>query len=403
MQDPQQLSRLAAMFATPDPGQPPPDPAGLGSPGNWDGLALAVHALQQGTPAEAVLAMLSAEQRDILFAIDPAARPTEIPAATWHDMANALGPLAWAWHRWLPEAMLTLLAGQSESGKSALALRVAGCYTNGLPWPDGTPFTGETGLVLWCEAESGQAINLDRAQRWGLSLEKIICPFRDPLVDVILEDEAHRANITALALRPDIRLVVVDSLSGANERRDENSQEMLRVVKWLAELAKVSGKPVLLCHHLRKRGMQDAGEGVTLDRVRGSSAIVQTARVVWAMDRPDPTAPADIRLSVIKSNLGPKPDPVGVAIGDTGIRFDGAAPEPPRVETQEERARDWLLQMLKKGPMRTTEIEDHMDGLGISFVTAKRVKGKLGIVSIRQRDADGRDYWMWSLPARATE
>ena len=46
-------------------------------------------------------------------------------------------------------------------------------------------------------------------------------------------------------------------------------------------LARDTGKPVLCTHHLRKKGLQD-GEAVTLDRLRGSSATVQTARLVWA-------------------------------------------------------------------------------------------------------------------------
>lgn len=105
--------------------------------------------------------------------------------------------------------------------------------------------------------------------------------------------------------RGDVCLGVVDSLWGTSQGNDRDAEIGL-TTKWLAQQARDTGKPILLSHHLRKRGMFDLDE-ITLDRVRGSSTIVQTARLVWALDAPHPDAPERKRLSVIKPNLAAFP------------------------------------------------------------------------------------------------
>lgn len=313
--------------------------------------------------------------------------------SNWAEMAKVIGPVTWNWRGWLPTGLLTILAGESGTGKSILALRLAACFLRGDPWPDGTDYTGRMGKVLWCEAEAAQAINLERRQVWGLPGENILTPLDDPLEDVRLDDEAHRRAVTHHTHRDDVRFVVVDSLSGLHGG-DENKTEMMATVKILAELARNTGKPVLLTHHLRKRGLLDVGgDGITLDRLRGSSAIVQTARVVWALDTPDPKLSDTRRLSVIKNNLARFPGPVGLSISDTGITFVDA-PEKPQTETLQDKAADLLMALLDSGPVASNDLKEEVEGAGLSWYAAKRAKDKIGIVAVRR---DNR--WLWALPA----
>ena len=325
------------------------------------------------------------------FAVDP----TIVPGATWADLDNLIGPIKWLWKNWLPQGMLTIIAGELGVGKSIMALRIAACFLRGDPWPDGTPYTGETGAVLWCEAEAAQAINLSRAKAWGLPLDKIYTPFEDPLVDILLDDPNHREAIGAVARREEVLLIVVDSLRGAT-RRDENSSETIAVTKWLAELARDTDKPLLLSHHLRKKGAQDVGNKVTLDRLRGSSAIGQLARVIWAIDVPDPKDEETKRLSVIKNNLAPFPEPVGLSIDHEGLTF-GHAPHEPHTETLQERAVRFLKMLLASGPVPSAKVEEEVEKAGLSPYAANRAKKKLGIVSIKP---DG--VWHWSFPEEDT-
>jgi len=327
----------------------------------------------------------------------PTAAPEPAPTAaseptSWADVDAALGPIAWAWERWLADGFLTILASVSGLGKSSLALRIAGCYTAGCPWPDGTPFEGERGRVLWCEAESAQALNLARCRAWGLDPRQILAPLPDGLQDVDLTNQAHRQAIARVARRDDVRLIVLDSLSGAVAgRRDENSSEMLQIVSWLSRLARDTHKPVIVTHHLRKKGLQD-GDTVTLDRLRGSSAIVQVARLVWALDVPNPARHEALRLSVIKSNLAKFPEPLGLSINESGLTFT-AAPKAEREPSAQEQAERFLLDLLSAGPVESADVLAAAQRAGISERTLKRAKASLWVQSVKDGGA-----WCWALP-----
>lgn len=368
------------------PEQWPPDTSNLQPErfrGTYQELA---EMLKAGAPKDTILER--AERRGVLreiLRVNPDARP-----GAWDDMGGVLADVSYHWQGWLPDSMLTMIAAESEMGKSILALRIAKSYLTGAAWPDGQPFTGETGCVLWAEAESAQAINLDRARKWGLPLGHVYTPFEDTLQDIILDDKEHREQLQSIAGRPEVRLVVVDSLSGGNTRTDENSAGMINLVKWLGELAKVAGKPVLLTHHLNKFVVAD-NPTLTLSRVRGSSAIVQVPRVIWGLDRPDPNSNAT-RLSVIKSNLGTKPQPLGFTIDDQGPHFTNEPPEAPRNETLQEKAAVMLRGLLKNGPVPAVELQAKLEDVGISWDAAKRVRSKAGIVAIRNAD-----HWEWAL------
>lgn len=390
MNEAEQYQVLAAMLA-PETGGPP-DTTSL-EPQSFTGpRRVLADLLKRGNAGTVVLeyAGLMGEI-DHIFMTDPES-PNQPTGGTWADMAKVIGSVSYQWPGWLPDGMLTMIAAESEMGKSILALRIAKCYLSGAPWPDGTPFTGQPGGVLWAEAESAQAINMTRAIEWGLPIDQIYTPFPDTLQDVILDNDRHREQLSAMASRPDIRLVIVDSLSGGNARTDENSAAMLGLVKWLAELAKNTGKPVILTHHLNKLVVFES-QAITLGRVRGNSAIVQIPRVVWGLDRPDPNSRAT-RLSVIKSNLGKKPAPLGFTIDSQGPQFTSEAPEAPRVETLQDKAADLLKALLKRGPQPATKLEAEFKDAGLSWDAAQKAKAKLGIVTIRQSG-----HWEWALPA----
>ena len=210
-----------------------------------------------------------------------------------------------------------------------------------------------------------------------------------------LDDLEHRAAIRSTAQRPDVRAIFVDSLRGA-AGGSENSSEFMEAVLWLAELARDAGKPVVLVHHLRKPGEDDRASAVTLDRLRGSSAIVQPARVIWAVDAPDPDRPTRRRLSVIKSNLARFAEPIGFDVTEAGVEF-GDAPEPPRKETQVAKATDLLLSLLADGPVMATDIFNEARQAGVSERTVRNAKKELRVVA-RKRPGDRR--WEWALPAR---
>ena len=387
-------SRIIAALASATEGEPGPDVNELDPERFSRGWRrLFVRGVKAGQDPQELLADMSPSDVASIWALDADAPDPQ--GSTWEDLGRAIGPISWAWEGWLVDGMLTMVVAQQGQGKSCLCLRLASCYTAGNPWPDDSPFTGEIGGVLWCEAESSQGLNYQRARDWGLALPQIMSPLEDPLDDILLQDPEHLAAIEHHARQPNIRLIVIDSLSGANTSK-ENDAKILHIVKWLADLAKTTGKPVIVTHHLRKRSLQDAGDGVTLDRIRGSSAITQPARVIWALDTPDPQDKETRRLSVVKNNirgLGAVP-PIGMIVKGQGVRFLKDAPETPRSETLQDQVSEILMTRLRPGPMRAVDLRAELEDADITWATANKAKKKLGIVSTRR---DG--VWWWGLPA----
>jgi hypothetical protein len=327
----------------------------------------------------------------------PAVAVADVPPATWADLPDLLGPITWDWPGWLVRGMLAELVASSGVGKSNLALRIAGTYVCGWSWPDGTPYRGEVGSVLWCEAEAAQKLNLDRAIAWGLPLERLLTPLPNPIDEVDLFSAAHRAAIAERAARTDVKLIVVDSLSGASAGR-ERGEDQMPIVKFFAELARNTNKPVLLLHHLRKRSLVDVGgDVVTLDQVRGATQITQMARVIWALDMPNGNDLDHKRLHIIKNNLARFAEPLGLRITDDGLIFD-AAPTPPRADSPLNRAIDLLRSILEHGPVAVTKIEEEAAGAAISMSTMRDAKESLHALALRKGKGQG-SYWIWSLPA----
>jgi RecA/RadA recombinase len=306
------------------------------------------------------------------------------------DLDKELGPIEWIWANWLPKGFLTMLAGAPEAGKSALALRIAASITNGLPFPDGTT-PQETGLVVWCEAEASQALNLERAKKWGIDIKKLILPLEDATEDISLDNQKHKERIREAASVPGVKLLIVDSLSGTS-RRNENSTDMLDLVRFLAQLARDKNIAILLTHHLRKRGKMDT-YSVELDRLRGSSSIVQPARVIWAMDNPN-SSTGYKRLRVIKSNLGQKPQSIGYEIGESGINF-GPSPEPFAKPSETEESVEFLKNMLANGPCDAQVVLTEAEKNGIHERTLREAKTQLRIRSEKEGGSNGK--WVWYL------
>lgn len=375
---------------------------GLGP--NVDPATLAPETFAPGTRALFVAAVLAGQKpRDLLPLFPNAERIALFPAdadagephyATWDDLAQVLDSIEWDWPGWLARGFLTMIAASQEMGKSILALRIAGCYVMGWPWPDGTEFMGERGCVVWAEGEAGQQLNIERAKVWGLDLSKIITP-HETLDDFRFENEEHQQHLWHLMAQPHVKLGIIDSLSGIHLGK-ESDAEMQRIILPFAELTRDTSKVLILNHHLNKppHGQTDV---LTLARVRGSGTITQTARIVWGIDTPEPHQPDTRRIKMLKTNLSAKPDPLGFTISDAGITFC-EAPEEPRKETQVDRAADMLLGLLAKGPMRQPDVKERTLAAGISWRSTRRAKDRLKIVP--KKESDG---WYWGLPARDVE
>ena len=286
------------------------------------------------------------------------------------------------------------MAGDAGIGKSALAQWIALAVNSNLPWPDGSGAPEEPGNVLWIDTEGTQALLCERLSDWGQNGDRILFPGADGLAQVRLDVKDGVKKVTDLALKSESRLIVIDSLRAAHQA-DENSSDMSRFLTETAGAARDNGLAVLLVHHLRKRS-QFEGEDVTLDRLRGSTVIGATARVVWALDKPDPVAEA-VRLRVIKSNLSQLPLPIGLTISGHGVEF-GEVPEVYREPTAMDRAVEFLRYQLEQNPQPLTHLLTEAKAEGISERSLHRAKDTAGVV-VRYEQVDGKRRSFWGLTA----
>lgn len=308
---------------------------------------------------------------------------------TWSDLSKRIDSVKWLWKGWMAQGFPVIMAGEPGIGKSFLLLYMVGCVTNGYRLPENGGLANE-GKVLWVETESAEALNLERAKTWGLDMTKVL---RVKVNQISFDEPEHLEKIRRGAMREDVKLVIVDSLSAGTTRDARSSGEMQGLMGFFAELAKDTNKPLIITHHLRKRSNFD-GEKITLDRLRDSSVIAQRARIIWAIDAPDDDDKENRRLYVIKNNLSRFPEEIGYRVTDRGLSF-GNAPLPPRKETQLDRAMELLKTFLAKEPQKSWAIEEEAKNAAISMDTMRRAKEKLGINAVKVDNS-----WFWSLPVK---
>lgn len=310
---------------------------------------------------------------------------------TWRDVDAVLNDVTWLWDQWLPSGMLSIVVGAVEQGKSAFSLALARCLTAGTVWPSGE-FPGKTGKVVWLSTEADEAINIkERAPQFGIDLDDILAPSinHEILSEVSLLQPAGWEAFEVAVKRPGVMLAVIDSLGGS--AMDENDSRVKMLCKRIAVLARDTDISILAVHHPRKLRIGENDE-ITLDRVRGHSGIIQFARSIIAIEKPD--VYSDVRrIKSIKNNLARKPDSLGFEWVDDNIVWT-EAPVEVKPETQYDKAVDLLKTVLQNGRVPSTEIYEEAAGAGISKATIRRAMKSLNIVC--RKDSE---RWYWSFPA----
>lgn len=379
----------------------------------WGGIALELlHSDEPIATLDLALGRLDPEKarrvREVIDRQSPLAAGVERRAAlsavsfSLAEVAGQLGSIDWFWPSWVPLGFVTLIAGKPGIGKSAFALDLVGRYLKGQSLPGGapTPPAGGTKGVIWVDTEGSQAILVDRATKWKLPFEQIRWPksTKAPNEEMPLfriDDPGDMEDLERLIVTQEPGLVVIDSLRGALQG-DENSSDVGTPLARLAGLARRYQVPIIVIHHLRKTNQFESQDEVSLDRLRGSSAIGQFARSVIAIDSPDPDDRNRVRVHVIKSNLCKPPEPIGFCFEEHGAQYSDA-PTKARNETQMDRAVELLRVLLQKGPMKALEVLEQGKGMTISERTMRSAKKKLGVVDTREGGRHGHS--MWAMPA----
>lgn len=313
---------------------------------------------------------------------------------SWKEMGKILIKTEWLWPLWLPLGYLVLITGESGVGKSYILIYILGVIIKMFLLPDGSKYLGKCKSVVWIEAEAAQAMNYERAEKMGIDLEYIHGFDEDPFKDFKITSLSDLKRLRELASRDDIEVIMIDSLSGINTS-DENSSDMSKHLKKLAEIARDTHTTIILTHHLRKKSISREAND-KLERVRGSSGIVQNARVVINIDQPN-KAISTKRLSVVKSNLGKFPPSIGFNINEDGTLNFTDPPEDQFPASQVEIAKVFLLDFLHDGPQKANDVYEAAQENEISKKTLHVAKKQL-CIKPEKKNENGKTFWEWKLP-----
>jgi len=313
--------------------------------------------------------------------------------------------IEWLWYPRIARGKITLIAGDPGNGKSMFTSALAAKLTAGFPLPDGGLPVKGTVLLASFEDGAGDTIR-PRLERQGADLSRVL------LLDQWQDENGHVRSFrgsdvpaldAALDLVPDACALIIDPIMAYVGSIDAYRDNEVRAsLQPLVDMAARRSLAVICVVHLNKSQVEQV-----LYKVSGSMAFAALARSVLLVGE-------DARnqrrgIAHIKSNLGPKADTLEFTIDAQGFHFGRVNKEftaQQMIERVDGRtvcnardvAEEWLLDLLKDGPVRADEIKKECEELGYSWRTVQRVKGKLGISSRRVGEAKGGGYYLWQLP-----
>ena len=348
------------------------------------------------------------------------------------DMVDSLAS-NWLMPDWLPEGELVILGGDGGAGKTLIAMDWVAALSNGGTrrgiFSDGTEAPRGCALIWSCEDDKNRVLK-PRLEAAGANHRNIFF-----VGDVIEFSSCRRFDfqrdlpglIKNIERLGDVKMIVIDTVmevvSGGGNNAKKVRQDLLKLVD-IAHRYRIT---IIGIAHLIK----DSKQGDPVKNLAGSQAFSNLARhVLIAMKVTLPaheeTGSSMGVLTCAKSNVGKSgggliyeihPTVVEASDGrsvDTARliwhreKFSASAADIRRWANSEKdemaasprsRAQEFLLQVLKDGPIAARRAFDLAEEAGI---TPKMLRGackKLNVVSTPLRD--GREKWNeWTLPKR---
>ena len=327
-------------------------------------------------------------------------------------------PTGWLWPGRIPLGNLTLLAGDSDAGKSLVTLDLAARVSTAAPWPDEQDLPGavdrplpprKPGNVLIFTTHDNEAATLrPRLERAGADLRRVFFATglpRSPDAgsawkrQVRLPDDLESLGKALFELAP-LRLIVLDPAWAFCGRGRGRSR--LAGPAQLAELVETAAFfNVAIVGVTDLRRVRRGGGGY---EAGGNRALTAAARAGWCIVRHP--RDRDVRVLLpLKMNLGLPAPALEFRIDDQGVTWEArpakitaqAAFAAEASGTEREIAEHWLRLMLSDGSRPARQILAQAAECGLSITTLRRAKADLGVTVQRIEFEKGRGHWCWSL------
>lgn len=224
--------------------------------------------------------------------------------------------IEYVWPGWVPKGYITLIGGETGSGKTSVVADMTARVSTGAPWPNETEWRAPA-KVLWLGSEDGIAdMTVPRLNACGANLHNIIeiqgvsregvrntFSLQDDIQNVaMLLDEgiAEDRPYTVIVIDP-----ITSYLSSANRRevKMNDAGQMRAVLEPWMDVAQRYGVSIICITHLAK----DTNRSM-LHRFLGSSAFTHTCRSLIAIvDRKTDDQPWAKAMVQVKTNLPDHP------------------------------------------------------------------------------------------------
>jgi hypothetical protein len=360
----------------------------LNHQGNYGTAAKALAALGFGDDVWSTIKVKTGGQKP-----RPSADNSDDPLdadATAHDLILHNSTIRWAWEKWLPVGVLTILASEPGVGKTRLCCDLAKRIYRGLPWPDGTgPTLPERSTTLWIPADNQhpELGSIPTAFQFPPTALYLNATRRNPFEGTMLDTPEDLADFEARIKRIKPALVFVDTCLNATDKTSHKPEDAKAFFVPLQQIA-ARQQIVLICvTHLN-------ASGKPLGR-----RIMGQGRVVIQLEHPDPEGqPNRRKLHVVKSN-SLFPPALGVTMQDDGNEYDLTPPEAVPEESSGRRERpagapfkvcQWLAEKLRHGPRRVSELRNDAESQGHSSKSLYAAKREL---QVEQFESQGRQWW----------
>ncbi len=308
--------------------------------------------------------------------------------------------VTWLWHPYIALGKLTLLEGDPGIGKSWITLAIATAVSLGRGLP--VQATGEPHNVMLASAEDGLGDTIRRRlNNMGADVARIFA-----IDDAItLNDEGFTKLENSIGQEKP-KLLIIDPLvaylgSGVDIHR---ANETRSIMARLAKLAENHQLAVLAVRHLTKGGQNKA-----IYRGIGSIDFTAACRSVLlaGCDSENESSRAIVH---IKSNLALAGPSVGYDIkagvfywlGESDLTAGRifAVPKNEDSPSSMEEAAAFLIDELTDGPVDAALIWKAARDQGLSVITVKRAKVKVGVITRRVGDPGkrGGGKYIWDLP-----
>ena len=244
----------------------------------------------------------------------------QVELSDWEDVAE-LPPIEWQVEGLIPRAALTVLAGDTEAGKSFCLIDMAMRLVHGLPFA-GLPVEAGSVIYLAGEGQAGMAarfrawrrhhqhLDLDAGDRYCVVsseipvLNKGSMHVLHELVTKVVEWKGHPPS-----------MIIIDTLSQGLEDDENESRVVAPVIRGLMALRSRWRASIALAHHLVKlqakgRRKGESAPRATRDSIRGSGALTRNIDTVLGLIADENDGPRE--LCVWKQKDGSKVEPINL-------------------------------------------------------------------------------------------